>query len=91
MTGSIMPSPDSPKRTICGKPCQAEEDYLVDSQGRSVHKSCYRAALTEGRLSLDPLQMVRLCGNTQPTFQSHHYAAMSVPISRLGAALHGRC
>jgi len=32
----------------CGKPCPLE-DCVTDSEGRAVHKECYRIALIEGR------------------------------------------
>jgi len=52
MTAPVKSPVDYPKCAMCGKPCQPHEDYVVDSQGRTVHKPCYRSALIEGRQSL---------------------------------------
>jgi hypothetical protein len=43
---------DLPTCRICGKPCPPEVDCVTDSQGRPLHKECYREALIEGRESL---------------------------------------
>jgi hypothetical protein len=36
---------------LCGKPCRSE-DCVSDAEGRSVHKTCYRAALIGGQQHL---------------------------------------
>jgi hypothetical protein len=41
----------APTCHICGKPCPPE-DCVTDSQGRTLHKKCYREALIEGQESL---------------------------------------
>jgi hypothetical protein len=52
-TSRAMPTEkdDTPTCHICGKPCPPE-DCVTDSQGRPVHKKCYREALIEGQESL---------------------------------------
>ena len=41
----------APTCHICDKPCHPE-DCVTDSQGRTLHKKCYREALIEGQESL---------------------------------------